>query len=92
MELCGNFLSQELLRCSVLLEKLHKLRQSGLQAKLLVQHEEASAKVQRQMIEWRRVELHKIFSEELEEAVRMGEMESSTAKSLQHQYFDCQVR
>eukprot|EP00066_Takifugu_rubripes_P023200 XP_011612466.1 PREDICTED: limbin isoform X1 [Takifugu rubripes] len=81
---------QELLRCSVLLEKLHKLRQSRLQAKLLVQHEEASAKVQRQIIEWRRVELHKIFSEELEEATRMGEMERSTAKSLQHEYFDCQ--
>lgn len=57
-----------------------------------MQHEEASAKVQRQIIEWRRVELHKIFSEELEEATRMGEMERSTAKSLQHQYFDCQVR
>lgn len=44
------------------------------------------------MIEWRRVELHKIFAEELEEATRMGEMESSTAKRLQHEYFDCQVR
>lgn len=43
------------------------------------------------MIEWRRVELHKIFSEELEEATRMGELEKSAAKSLQHDYFVCQV-
>lgn len=74
------------------MEKLHKLKQSQLQYKLLVQHEEASAKVQRQIIEWRRVELHKIFSEELEEATRMGEIERNTAESLQHEYFDCQVR
>lgn len=58
----------------------------------MVQHEEASAKVQRQIIEWRRVELHKIFSEELEEATRMGEIDRSTAENLQHEYFDCQVR
>lgn len=58
----------------------------------MVQHEEASAKVQRQIIEWRRVELHKIFSEELEEATRMGEVDRNTAESLQHEYFDCQVR
>ncbi|KAK5912822.1 hypothetical protein CesoFtcFv8_002659 [Champsocephalus esox] len=51
---------------------------------------EASGKLQRQIIEWRRVELHKIFSEELEEATRMGELEKSTAKSLQHDYFACQ--
>lgn len=57
-----------------------------------MRHEEASAKVQRQIIEWRRVELHKIFSEELEEATRMGEIERNTAESLQHDYFDCQVR
>lgn len=37
------------------------------------------------------MELHKIFSEELEEATRMGELEKSTAKSLQHDYFACQV-
>ncbi|KAK2862379.1 hypothetical protein Q5P01_001912 [Channa striata] len=80
----------ELLQCSVLLEKLHKLSQSRLQRILLVRHEEASAKVQRQIIEWRRVELHKIFSEELDEATRMGELEKSTAKSLQHDYFTCQ--
>lgn len=67
------------------------MSQSRLQHILLVRHEEASAKVQRQIIEWRRVELHKIFSEELEEATRMGEMEKSTAKSLQHDYFACQV-
>lgn len=70
---------------------MHKLSHSQLQRFLLVRHEEASAKVQRQIIEWRRVELHKIFSEELEEATRMGELEKSTAKSLQHDYFDCQV-
>ncbi|XP_068598264.1 limbin-like [Brachionichthys hirsutus] len=81
---------RQLLHCSVLLEKLHKLSQSKLQQILLVQHEEASAKVQRQIIEWRRVELHKIFSEELEEAIRMGELETRTAKSLQHDYFSSQ--
>uniref|UniRef100_UPI0037E84C73 limbin-like n=1 Tax=Semicossyphus pulcher TaxID=241346 RepID=UPI0037E84C73 len=88
--LCQHADQQELLHCSVLLEKLHKLSQSQLQRMLLVRHEEASAKVQRQIIEWRRVELHKIFSEELEEATRMGELEKSTTKSLQHDYFDCQ--
>lgn len=70
---------------------MHKLSQSQLQRILLVRHEEASAKVQRQIIEWRRVELHKIFSEELEEATRMGELEKSTTRSLQHDYFECQV-
>ncbi|XP_070701413.1 limbin-like [Pempheris klunzingeri] len=88
--LCQHADQQELLHCSVLLEKLHKLSQSQLQRILLVRHEEASAKVQREIIEWRRVELHKIFSEELEEATRMGELEKSTAKSLQHDYFACQ--
>ncbi|CAL8337842.1 unnamed protein product [Lota lota] len=88
--LCQHADQQEFLRCSVLLEKLHKLTQGGLQRALLVRHEEASAKVQRQLTEWRRVELHKIFCEELEEATRMGELEKSTAKSLQHDYFACQ--
>ncbi|KAM8758070.1 limbin-like isoform 1-T1 [Acanthopagrus schlegelii] len=88
--LCQHADQQELLQCSVLLEKLHKMSQSQLQRILLVRHEEASAKVQREIIEWRRVELHKIFSEELEEATRMGELEKSTAKSLQHDYFACQ--
>ncbi|KAG7229732.1 hypothetical protein INR49_012528 [Caranx melampygus] len=88
--LCQHADQQELLQCSVLLEKLHKMSQSQLQRLLLVRHEEASAKVQRQIIEWRRVELHKIFSEELEEATRMGELDKSTAKSLQHDYFTCQ--
>ncbi|KAK1901980.1 Limbin [Dissostichus eleginoides] len=88
--LCQHADQQELLHCSVLLEKLHKLSQSQLQRILLVRHEEASGRLQRQIIEWRRVELHKIFSEELEEATRMGELEKSTAKSLQHDYFACQ--
>ncbi|KAM3622403.1 uncharacterized protein V6R79_024347 [Siganus canaliculatus] len=88
--LCQHADQQELLHCSVLLEKLHKLSQSLLQRILLVRHEEASAKVQRQIIEWRRVELHKIFSEEVEEATRMGELEKSTATTLQHDYFACQ--
>lgn len=85
--LCG----QELLQCSILLEKLQNLSQSHLRQILLVRHEEASAKVQRELIEWRRVELHKIFSEELEEATRMGELDGSSAKRLQHKYFACQV-
>ncbi|XP_030230200.1 limbin isoform X1 [Gadus morhua] len=90
--LCQHADPQEVLRCSVLLEKLHKLTQGGLQRALLVRHEEASARVQRRLTEWRRVELHKIFCEELEEATRMGELEKGTAKSLQHDYFACQDR
>ncbi|KAM8914254.1 limbin-like isoform 2-T2 [Spinachia spinachia] len=88
--LCQHANQQELLHCSVLLEKLHKLSQSQLQRILLVRHEEASGKVQRQIVEWRRVELHKIFTEELEEATKMGELEKSAAKSLQHDYFASQ--
>ncbi|XP_062312685.1 limbin-like isoform X1 [Osmerus eperlanus] len=88
--LCRHAEDKDVLQCSVLLEKLHKLNQSHLQHTLLVRHEEASAKVQRQVVEWRRVELHKIFSEELEEATRMGEMEKSAAKSLLHDYYTCQ--
>ncbi|KAK6320984.1 hypothetical protein J4Q44_G00079600 [Coregonus suidteri] len=82
---------QELLQCGVLLEKLHKLNQSSqLQRTLLARHEEASAKVQRHIVEWRRVELHQIFSEELEEATRMGELEKTVARSLLHDYFTYQ--
>ncbi|XP_012726173.2 limbin [Fundulus heteroclitus] len=88
--LCQHADQQELLQCSILLEKLHKLSQSHLRRVLLVRHEDASAKVQRELVEWRRVELHKIFSEELEEATRMGELEKSTARRLQHEYFTCQ--
>uniref|UniRef100_A0A3P8VF86 EvC ciliary complex subunit 2 n=1 Tax=Cynoglossus semilaevis TaxID=244447 RepID=A0A3P8VF86_CYNSE len=88
--LCRHADQQDLLQCSALLEKLHKVSQSQLQRILLVRHEEASARVQRQIIEWRRVELHKIFAEELEEATRMGELEKNTVKSLQHEYFTCQ--
>ncbi|XP_077386339.1 limbin-like [Festucalex cinctus] len=88
--LCQHAGEQELLRCSVLLEKLHKLSQAKMQRILLVRHEEASAKVQRQIIEWRRVELHKIFSEELEEATKMDELDKTVANGLQHSYFQCQ--
>ncbi|XP_015249860.1 PREDICTED: limbin [Cyprinodon variegatus] len=88
--LCQHAGQQELLQCSILLEKLQNLSQSHLRRILLVRHEEASAKVQRELIEWRRVELHKIFSEELEEATRMGELDGSSAKRLQHKYFACQ--
>ncbi|KAJ8268902.1 hypothetical protein COCON_G00115090 [Conger conger] len=77
---------QAVLECSVLLDKLHKLDQSHLQRGLLVRHEEASAQVQRQVVVRRRVELHKIFSEELEEATRMGEMERNVATDLLHDY------
>ncbi|XP_077582436.1 limbin-like isoform X1 [Stigmatopora nigra] len=88
--ICQHADQQELLQCSVLLEKLHKLSQANLQRILLVRHEEASAKVQRQIIEWRRVELHKIFSEELEEATKMAELEKTAASNLQHSYLQCQ--
>ncbi|XP_066576140.1 limbin isoform X2 [Amia ocellicauda] len=78
---------QAVLECSVLLDKLHKLDHSHLQRCLLVRHEEASAKVQRQIVVCRRVELHKIFFEELEEATRMGELEKNVANGLLHAYF-----
>ncbi|XP_035282732.1 limbin-like isoform X1 [Anguilla anguilla] len=81
---------QVVLECSVLLDKLHKLDQNRLQRSLLARHEEASAQVQRQIVVRRRVELHKIFSEELEEATRMGEMEKNVANDLLHDYFTCQ--
>ncbi|XP_053723591.1 limbin-like [Synchiropus splendidus] len=88
--LCQHADQQDALQCRSLLEKLHKLSQNHLQRLLLVRHEEASAKVQRQTIEWRRMELHKIFSEELEEAVKKGDVEKGTAMSVQLRYFECQ--
>uniref|UniRef100_A0A8C9R9X9 EvC ciliary complex subunit 2 n=1 Tax=Scleropages formosus TaxID=113540 RepID=A0A8C9R9X9_SCLFO len=81
---------QAVLECSVLLDKLHKLDQNRLQRDLLARHEEASAQVQRRVVVQRRAELHKIFAEELEEAVRMGEMERAVASGLLHAYFTCQ--
>lgn len=89
-QLCQQAEQQIVLHCSLLLEKLHKLSQSWLQRHLLVQHEEASARIQREITEQRRVELHKIFCEELEEATRLGEIDQNTASRLQHQYFSCQ--
>ncbi|KAM9814002.1 limbin-like [Neosynchiropus ocellatus] len=88
--LCQHADQQDALQCRSLLEKLHKLSQNHLQRLLLVRHEEASAKVQRQTFEWRRMELHKIFSEELEEAVKKGDVEKGTALSVQLRYFGCQ--
>uniref|UniRef100_A0A8C6U393 Limbin n=1 Tax=Neogobius melanostomus TaxID=47308 RepID=A0A8C6U393_9GOBI len=66
--LCQRAEPQNVLQCSLLLEKLHSLSQSRMQRHLLVRHEEASARVQREITEQRRAELHMIFSEELEEA------------------------
>ncbi|XP_030621235.1 limbin-like [Chanos chanos] len=81
---------QEALECSMLLEKLHKLEQQQLQHGLLVRHEQASAQAQRQLVVRRRVELHKIFCEELDEATRTGELEKNMANALLHEYFTCQ--
>ncbi|XP_041132325.1 limbin-like isoform X2 [Polyodon spathula] len=81
---------QQVLEFSMLLDKLHKLDQSHLQHCLLVKHEEASANVQRQIVVCRRVELHKIFFEELEEATRMGELENNVANRLLHVYLTSQ--
>nr|XP_023655742.1 limbin isoform X2 [Paramormyrops kingsleyae] len=78
------------LECGVLLDKLHELDQDRLRRGLLGRHEEASARVQRQAVVQRRAELHKIFSEELEEATRMGEMDRGVANGLLHTYFTCQ--
>ncbi|XP_051784166.1 limbin-like [Erpetoichthys calabaricus] len=81
---------QMALECNVLLDTLHKLDQRHLQHSLLVRHEEASAKVQRQIMVFRRVELHKIFFEEVEEMTKMGELEKNVAKKLLHVYLSRQ--
>ncbi|KAL7861052.1 hypothetical protein AOLI_G00174010 [Acnodon oligacanthus] len=81
---------QEVLECTVLLEKLQKLEQERLQRGLLARHEKASAEAQRHTALRRRVELHTIFSEELEEAARMGELDKDTASKLLHLYYTCQ--
>ncbi|XP_066499188.1 limbin isoform X2 [Hoplias malabaricus] len=81
---------QEALECTMLLEKLHKLEQEHLQRSLLARHEQASAQTQRLTALRRRVELHTIFSEELEEAARTGELDEETANNLLHQYYTCQ--
>ncbi|KAG2466088.1 LBN protein, partial [Polypterus senegalus] len=81
---------QMALECNVLLDTLHKFDQRHLQHSLLVRHEEASAKVQRQIMVFRRVELHKIFFEEVEEMTKMGELEKNVAKKLLHIYLSRQ--
>ncbi|XP_067255165.1 limbin isoform X2 [Chanodichthys erythropterus] len=73
-----------------LLEELHKQEQKRLQKRLQVRHEHASAQAQRQQALRRRTELHKILGEELEEAVRTGELEKTTASKLLLQYYSCQ--
>ncbi|XP_036445381.1 limbin isoform X2 [Colossoma macropomum] len=82
--------AQEVLECTVLLEKLQKLEQERLQRGLLARHEQASAQAQRHTALRRRVELHTIFSEELEEAARTGELDKDTASKLLHLYCTCQ--
>ncbi|KAI4871350.1 hypothetical protein NFI96_026573, partial [Prochilodus magdalenae] len=81
---------QEVLECTVLLEKLQTLEQERLQRGLLARHEQASAQAQRHTALRRRVELHTIFSEELEEAARTGELDKDTASKLLHLYYTCQ--
>lgn len=74
-----------------LLEELHEQEQKRLQERLRVRHEQASAQAQRQQALRRRSELHKILGEELEEAVRTGELEKTSAGKLLLQYYSCQV-
>lgn len=74
-----------------LLEELHKQEQKRLQKRLQVRHEHASAQAQRRQALCRRFELHKILGEELEEAVRTGELDRTTASKLLLQYYSCQV-
>ncbi|KAI4874462.1 hypothetical protein NFI96_023379 [Prochilodus magdalenae] len=90
-ETCGMVVFvQEVLECTVLLEKLQTLEQERLQRGLLARHEQASAQAQRHTALRRRVELHTIFSEELEEAARTGELDKDTASKLLHLYYTCQ--
>ncbi|XP_051715860.1 uncharacterized protein LOC127494192 isoform X2 [Ctenopharyngodon idella] len=81
---------QDVLDLHALLEELHKQEQKHLQKRLQVRHEHASAQAQRQQALRRRFELHKILGEELEEAVRTGELEKTTASKLLLQYYSCQ--
>uniref|UniRef100_A0A3B3ZYI3 EvC ciliary complex subunit 2 n=1 Tax=Periophthalmus magnuspinnatus TaxID=409849 RepID=A0A3B3ZYI3_9GOBI len=78
------------LHCRTLQEKFHKLKERWVQHHLLVRQEEVSARVQREVAERRREVVHQIFCEELEEATRTGDMDQSSASTLQHLYFNCQ--
>ncbi|XP_043087270.1 limbin isoform X2 [Puntigrus tetrazona] len=82
--------TQDVLEVRSLLEKLHKEELKRLRKRLLVRHEHASAQAQRRQALQRRFELHKIFGEELEEAVRTGELEKSSADTLLLQYYSRQ--
>ncbi|XP_072549941.1 limbin-like isoform X3 [Salminus brasiliensis] len=81
---------KELLECRVLLEKLQKMEQEHVQRGLLARREQASARAQRLMAIRRRAELHTIFTEELQEAARTGELDNDAANALLHQYYTCQ--
>lgn len=87
----GTVSHQDVPDLRALLEELHKQEQKRLQRRLQVRHEHASAQAQRQQALRRRTELHKILGEELEEAVRTGELEKTTASKLLLQYYSCQV-
>ncbi|XP_077091623.1 limbin-like isoform X2 [Siphateles boraxobius] len=73
-----------------LLEELHQREQKRLRNRLRLRHEHASAQTLRQQTLSRRCELHKILGEELEEAVRTGELEKASANRLLLQYYSCQ--
>ncbi|KAK1798677.1 hypothetical protein P4O66_006958, partial [Electrophorus voltai] len=81
---------QQVPECTVLLERLQKMEQQRLQQGLLTRHEHACAQAQRHTALRRRVELHAIFSEELQEAASAGELEEDTANQLLHCYYTCQ--
>ncbi|XP_049324182.1 uncharacterized protein LOC103039584 isoform X2 [Astyanax mexicanus] len=82
---------QEELECRELLEKLRALERGRVQRALWAGRDRATARAQRHMAVRRRVELHAIFAEELQEAARTGELYPDTANALLHQYYTCQL-
>ncbi|XP_076844670.1 limbin-like isoform X2 [Brachyhypopomus gauderio] len=78
------------LEYTVLLERLQKMEQRCLQQGRLARQEEARAQAQRHIALRRRAELHAIFTEELQEAASVGELEEDMANQLLHGYYTCQ--
>ncbi|XP_039510937.1 uncharacterized protein LOC120465318 isoform X2 [Pimephales promelas] len=73
-----------------LLEELHQRERERLQERLRVRHQHASAQTLRLQTLSRRFELHKILGEELDEAVRTGELQRTSADTLRLRYYSCQ--
>ncbi|XP_067314263.1 limbin isoform X2 [Pseudorasbora parva] len=71
-------------------QQLQQQEQECLRRRLRIRHAHASAQAQREQTLHRRFELHQILREELQEAIRSGELETHTAHTLLLQYYSCQ--